>query len=105
MNNSNNMPNFREEQSTKIPALTLLTNLGYQFIPPSDCLAMRVQNDDQLMLFPVNDDVFTESNTSDLGSNTSDFGSNTSDLEPNTSDISIAADEIDLPDELNRRAD
>ncbi|WP_305811870.1 type I restriction endonuclease subunit R [Photobacterium leiognathi] len=34
-------PNFREEQSAKIPALTLLTNLGYQFIPPSECLAMR----------------------------------------------------------------
>lgn len=35
------LPNFREEFSAKIPALTLLTNLGYQFIPPSDCLAMR----------------------------------------------------------------
>ncbi|WP_256384596.1 type I restriction endonuclease subunit R [Photobacterium toruni] len=34
-------PNFREEQSAKIPALTLLTNLGYQFIPPSECMAMR----------------------------------------------------------------
>ncbi len=37
----NTLPNFREEQSAKIPALTLLTNLGYQFIPPSDCLAQR----------------------------------------------------------------
>jgi len=35
------LPNFREEHSAKIPALTLLTNLGYQYIPPSDCLAMR----------------------------------------------------------------
>lgn len=35
------LPNFREEQSAKIPALTLLTNLGYQFIPPAECLAMR----------------------------------------------------------------
>ncbi|SKA43884.1 type I restriction endonuclease subunit R [Photobacterium toruni] len=34
-------PNFREEQSAKIPALTLLTNLGYQFIPPSECMAIR----------------------------------------------------------------
>ncbi|MGF1760448.1 HsdR family type I site-specific deoxyribonuclease [Photobacterium sagamiensis] len=33
--------NFKEEQSAKIPALTLLTNLGYQFIPPSECLAQR----------------------------------------------------------------
>jgi type I restriction enzyme R subunit len=35
------VPNFKEEQSAKIPALTLLTNLGYQFIPPSECMAMR----------------------------------------------------------------
>ncbi len=35
------IPNFREEHSAKIPALTLLTNLGYQFIPPAECLAMR----------------------------------------------------------------
>ncbi|HBC3858891.1 TPA: type I restriction endonuclease subunit R [Vibrio parahaemolyticus] len=38
---SPHVPNFREEFSAKIPALTLLTHLGYQFIPPSDCLAMR----------------------------------------------------------------
>ncbi|WP_119298500.1 type I restriction endonuclease subunit R [Vibrio cholerae] len=36
-----NVPNFKEEQSAKIPALTLLTHLGYQFIPPKECLAMR----------------------------------------------------------------
>jgi type I restriction enzyme R subunit len=33
--------NFREEFSAKIPALTLLTNLGYQFIPPNECEALR----------------------------------------------------------------
>ncbi|MDW3048249.1 HsdR family type I site-specific deoxyribonuclease [Vibrio sp. Vb1554] len=38
---SGNLPNFREEQSAKIPALTLLTNLGYQFIPPSECVIKR----------------------------------------------------------------
>ncbi|HCE3105348.1 TPA: type I restriction endonuclease subunit R [Vibrio parahaemolyticus] len=38
---SGNLPNFREEQSAKIPALTLLTNLGYQFIPPSECVMKR----------------------------------------------------------------
>lgn len=38
---SSPLPNFREEHSAKIPALTLLTNLGYQFIPPAKCLAMR----------------------------------------------------------------
>ncbi|TKF29320.1 type I restriction endonuclease subunit R [Enterovibrio norvegicus] len=36
-----NVPNFKEEQSAKIPALTLLTNLGYQFIPPSVCTTKR----------------------------------------------------------------
>lgn len=38
---SGNLPNFREEQSAKIPALTLLTNLGYQFISPSECVVKR----------------------------------------------------------------
>ncbi|MFS1439566.1 type I restriction endonuclease subunit R [Shewanella sp. 10N.286.48.A6] len=33
--------NFKEEFSSKIPALTLLTNLGYEFIPPSECEALR----------------------------------------------------------------
>ena len=35
------LPNFREEQAAKIPALTLLTNLGYEFIPPAACLTQR----------------------------------------------------------------
>ena len=38
---TNAVPNFKEEQSAKIPALTLLTNLGYEFIQPSDCTVMR----------------------------------------------------------------
>ena len=38
---TNLIPNFREEHSAKIPALTLLTNLGYQFIPPAECSARR----------------------------------------------------------------
>lgn len=33
--------NFKEEFSAKIPALTLLTNLGYEFIPPAKCEALR----------------------------------------------------------------
>ncbi|MGY0603396.1 MAG: type I restriction endonuclease subunit R [Paraglaciecola chathamensis] len=33
--------NFAEEFSAKVPALTLLTNLGYAFIPPSECEALR----------------------------------------------------------------
>ena len=43
---------FEEEQSTKIPALTLLTNLGYHFIPPSECMAMR-GNTTTVILPPV----------------------------------------------------
>ncbi|QLE29999.1 type I restriction endonuclease subunit R [Vibrio parahaemolyticus] len=38
---SGTLPNFREEQSAKIPALTLLTNIGYKFIPPNECLVKR----------------------------------------------------------------
>lgn len=38
---TNPIPNFREEQSAKIPALTLLSNLGYQYIPPAECMAQR----------------------------------------------------------------
>lgn len=33
--------NFQEESSSKIPALTLLTNLGFQFIPPNECETLR----------------------------------------------------------------
>jgi len=33
--------NFNEEHSAKIPALALLARLGYQFIAPTDCMAMR----------------------------------------------------------------
>jgi type I restriction enzyme R subunit len=51
---------FQEEFSAKIPALTLLTNLGYTFIPPSECEALRgntLTNDKksthQVVLLPV----------------------------------------------------
>lgn len=33
--------NFNEEHSAKIPALALLSQLGYQFVPPDECIAMR----------------------------------------------------------------
>ena len=52
--------NFREEISAKIPALTLLTNLGYQFIPPNECEALRgnpfsadKKSTHQVVLMPV----------------------------------------------------
>ncbi len=41
MSESIKLPNFGEEQSAKIPALILLTNLGYQFVPPKECLTQR----------------------------------------------------------------
>lgn len=52
--------NFAEEFSAKIPALTMLTNLGYNFIPPSECEALRGNNlvnekksTHQVVLLPV----------------------------------------------------
>lgn len=33
--------NFKEEFSAKLPALTLLSNLGYTYIPPIECEALR----------------------------------------------------------------
>ena len=41
MTESIQLANFCEEQSAKIPALILLTNLGYEFISPKNCLAQR----------------------------------------------------------------
>lgn len=50
--------NFQEEFASKIPALTLLTTLGYQFIPPSQCHAMRSKTTaskatNQVVLLPI----------------------------------------------------
>jgi type I restriction enzyme R subunit len=52
--------NFNEEFSAKIPALSLLTNLGYTFIPPSECEALRgnalaseKKSTHQVVLLPV----------------------------------------------------
>ena len=50
--------NFQEEFSSKIPALTLLTTLGYQFISPSQCSAMRSKvtsnkATNQVVLLPI----------------------------------------------------
>ncbi|MCF6319379.1 MAG: hypothetical protein L3J83_08910 [Proteobacteria bacterium] len=35
--------NFKEEFSSKLPALTLLTHLGCRFVPPLACKQMRYQ--------------------------------------------------------------
>jgi type I restriction enzyme R subunit len=57
---SNGSVSFQEEFSAKIPALTLLTNLGYTFIPPSECEALRgntlaseKKSTHQVILLPV----------------------------------------------------
>ena len=56
----NGSVNFQEEFSAKIPALNLLTNLGYTFIPPSACEALRgnilaseKKSTHQVILLPV----------------------------------------------------
>ncbi|WP_289028168.1 HsdR family type I site-specific deoxyribonuclease [uncultured Paraglaciecola sp.] len=55
-----NVINFAEEFSAKVPALTLLTNLGYTFIPPNECEALRgnslateKKSTHQVILLPV----------------------------------------------------
>ncbi|MBC8210092.1 MAG: type I restriction endonuclease subunit R [Gammaproteobacteria bacterium] len=51
--------NFREEFSSKIPALTLLSKLGYSFIPPCACEQLRGNLNlgnkaaSQVMLLPI----------------------------------------------------
>lgn len=43
-------PKFEEEYSAKIPALTLLTNLGWSFLSPSQALVARDGKQDQVVL-------------------------------------------------------
>jgi type I restriction enzyme R subunit len=56
---SHPIANFKEEFSAKLPALTLLTNLGYQFIPPNECEALRgnsyagTKSTSRVVLLPV----------------------------------------------------
>lgn len=51
--------NFREEASSKLPALTLISNLGYTFIPPSECEKFRSSlvggktSTSQVILLPI----------------------------------------------------
>lgn len=44
------LPKFQEEYSAKLPALALLTNLGWSFLPPSQALAARDGKQDQVVL-------------------------------------------------------
>lgn len=43
-------PKFQEEYSAKLPALTLLNNLGWSFLAPSQVLAARDGKQDQIVL-------------------------------------------------------
>lgn len=43
-------PKFQEEYSAKLPALTLLTNLGWSFLSPEQALAARDNKFDQVVL-------------------------------------------------------
>lgn len=47
------IPKFQEEYSAKLPALTLLANLGWQFMPPAQALAARGGRMDQVVLREV----------------------------------------------------
>ncbi|MGB0466645.1 MAG: type I restriction endonuclease subunit R [Pontibacterium sp.] len=43
-------PKFQEEYSAKLPALALLTNLGWSFLPPEQALAARGGMQDEVVL-------------------------------------------------------
>ena len=44
------IPKFQEEYSAKIPALALLSNLGWQFLPPEQTLKLRGEKTDVVVL-------------------------------------------------------
>lgn len=45
-----NTPKFQEEYSAKLPALTLLSNLGWTFLPPEQALTARDGKTDQVVM-------------------------------------------------------
>ena len=47
------LPKFQEEYSAKLPALTLLTKLGWEFLSPEAALALRGGKLDEVVLRPV----------------------------------------------------
>jgi type I restriction enzyme R subunit len=47
---ANPAPKFQEEYSAKLPALTLLTHLGWTFLPPEKALATRNNKLDEVVL-------------------------------------------------------
>ncbi|QFI56356.1 type I restriction endonuclease subunit R [Aeromonas simiae] len=53
MTDHHHAPKFQEEFSAKIPALTLLTQLGWTFLPPKQALAARNNKYDQVVLSQI----------------------------------------------------
>ena len=59
MEMNNSIANFKEEFSSKIPALALLSSLNYKFIPPAKCEVLRgnadaeVKSSSQVMLLSI----------------------------------------------------
>jgi type I restriction enzyme R subunit len=47
------LPKFQEEYSAKIPALTLLTQLGWRFLSPDAALSARDGKADEVVLRPL----------------------------------------------------
>lgn len=47
------LPKFQEEYSAKLPALTLLTNLGWLFLPPEQAIVARAGKSDEVVLREV----------------------------------------------------
>ncbi len=46
----NHLPKFQEEYSAKIPALTLLVSLGWNFLSPAQALAAREHKTSEVVL-------------------------------------------------------
>lgn len=53
MNLQNSLPKFQEEYSAKLPALTLLTQLGWRFLSPEAALSKRGGRTDGVVLRPL----------------------------------------------------
>jgi type I restriction enzyme R subunit len=47
---TSNLPKFQEEYSAKLPALALMTNLGWSFLSPDEALAARSGKQDEVLL-------------------------------------------------------
>ncbi|MCU8043938.1 MULTISPECIES: type I restriction endonuclease subunit R [unclassified Shewanella] len=47
---TSNLPKFQEEYSAKLPALALMTNLGWSFLSPDEALAARSSKQDEVVL-------------------------------------------------------